>query len=108
MNLSFEIYLVIAMLLLYADIIIVLKVILNRLKAVGRKEELLKDKKEFINDWSSLKQIGKFSETYKQVKESIDLDPTKNEEIEGLFDMSKAERKSIKELNSLFKLTRME
>ena len=108
MSLSFEIYLVIALLLLYADILIVLKVILNRFRAIGKKELLLKDKEKFINDWSALIQIEKSTETYRQVKESILLDPKDGNGIIESLDISKAEKKSIKDLNSFFKLKRME
>lgn len=111
MNLTIETYLVIALLILYADIIIVLKVVLNRLKATGRKERTLKDEEDFINGFSQkypLGQIEQFSESYKQLKASMLLDYTVNEGGKASTDTMEAQRQGIKKLNSIFKLRRME
>ena len=108
MSLSFEIYLVLVLLLLYSDILIILKLIVNRLKSKGEKEQILQDKKDFINDWSSSKQIEKSSLTYRQLKQSINLDSNDNSKDEELIESSEGEQKCIKDLSSPFKLKRME
>lgn len=111
MSISFEVYLVTALLLLYVDILIVFKVMSNRLKGAGKRERFLMDKQELMNAFtekSQCKRSGRFSESYKIVKASILLDHKDKEGVEGCLDINKIERKSIRKLGSFFKLRRME
>ena len=73
MSVSLEMYLIIALIILYIDVLIILKLKLSRLRSIKKKERLLEDKKEFIEDWSSLVQIEKSSQTYQQLKEFMNL-----------------------------------
>lgn len=108
MTLGFEIYILIVVLLLYADVLIIIKLILERLKSTDKREQLLKDKKKFISDWSSSKQIQKSLLTYRQLKQSIDLDYETNDQTKDSHNISEDELESIKKLNSFSKLNRME
>lgn len=111
MSLTFEMYLIIALLLLYADIIIILNVILNRLRTDGRKEQLLHHEQEFVSIFSRKSPIEKFerfSKNYRQLKQSILLEDKEKEEFEDVCCISKVENKNINYLNSFFRLRRME
>lgn len=111
MNLTFEIYLLIALLLLYIDVLIIFKIIVNRLKNADKKERFLKNERNFIATFSQTtqgKQIGEFSENYKQLKESMLINHIENERVENPAYVKKNERKNINRLASISKLKRME
>ncbi len=108
MSVSLEMYLIIALIILYIDVLIILKLKLSRLRSIKKKERLLEDKKEFIEDWSSLVQIEKSSQTYQQLKEFMNLDSKDSKNTEDAIDISEIESKSIKLLTSPFKIKRME
>lgn len=111
MSLSFEIYVLIALFLVYADLLIMIKIILNRMKATNKREDFLTEKRDFIRIFSKKSQVKKleeFPETYQRLRESILLNYTQKDKIEASLFIGKAERKSILELKSHFKLKRME
>jgi len=111
MSLSFELYILLALIILYVDILIVFKLIINRLKATNKRERLLKNKNKFIDIFSKkseYNQTDEFYETYKKVRESILLEYSKLEVSNESYAISKTEKKSIKRLHSFFKLKRIE
>ncbi|WP_083258719.1 glycosyltransferase family 2 protein [Cellulosilyticum sp. I15G10I2] len=111
MSLSFEVCLVIVVLLLYTDSIIVLKLLANRLKKIGRQEDLIKQKKRLINVFlgeRKRRQTKRFTDSYRQMKHSIILDQKQKQTIESALDINQYEKKNIKRLSSLFSLRRIE
>ena len=110
MNLSVELYFVVALLLIYVNGLIVIKLMMNRLKTSDHKERSLTIKQEFLTDYSEtakFSQTKKYGETYKQLRESIRLDHFVQGGDDPL-DQSKLEDRNRRRLNSPFKLKRME
>lgn len=111
MSIRFETYILIALFLLYVDILIILKVTVNSLKVTNRRERFLKDNQKFINglsEKSEFKKVKRFSKTYNQMRESVFLDDVATQEVEGLLNNNKSESKNIKKLASCFQVKRME
>lgn len=111
MSFSFEIYIVVALLLFYIDFIIVLKLFVNRFKKLDKQEKSIKERQLIINTFlrkDNCRYLNEYSNSYKKMKDSILLDQADTKYIESCIDTKKIERRNIKKLNSLFKLHRME
>ncbi|MGE4273912.1 MAG: glycosyltransferase [Desulfitobacterium sp.] len=111
MSLSVEVYLIAAAVLLYFDFIMVCRLIINKLKndesevrATQQKGILGSAISGLLSDSKSKVQVS----NYFEMKQSIQLDKSKKENVEKFIDLKKLEVKHIARLKSIFKTVRLE
>ncbi len=111
MSIKIEIGLLAVALLLIFDVLLVCRLIINRLRNETFQEVQNKQKALLMHTLSgdSSESPGKVPiDNYLAMKQSIQLDKTRQENITRLVDSEKYEKKNIRRLQSAFRLKRME
>lgn len=111
MNISVEVWLIIAALLLYLDIFVIWRLIFNRVKVNPNIKFSEKQKNILLNTIIDKKSKIKSKSSaidYLSIKQSIELDTLKKENIDKIIDISWAEKKYVKGLKSHFKIKKIE
>lgn len=111
MSINVEVCLLAITILLCIDIVLICRLIINRLKneefrQTNKKQKalLVKTISGVVSDPQSKVPI----DNYFAVKESIKFDQVRQEKIQSLVQIENYERKSIKQLKSIFRVKRME
>lgn len=111
MRLSFEFFLITAIVLIYINIIMIIGLILRRLKNSNRREAFLEKRHTLLTKIAQGKQRKKISfkaAEYLKIKQAIQVDELKKGEIDKVADQKKIIKKYTHALNSFSKVKRME
>lgn len=111
MSISIKVWLIISAILIYLDVFVICRLLINRLRDKERNEFLENPEGHSHNSRTGkhlLKKSKAGISSYLQIKQSIHLDNFRRENIEKNIDINWAEQKYLKGLKSIFKTTRIE
>lgn len=111
MSTNIKVWLMIAIMLLYLDVIVICIIIIKRLKH-NKSNIISEEQKNILLNTESSKGSKKTSKAvvtnYFQMKQVIQLDKHKTESIEKYANIDRIEKKYLKRLKSIFKTTKIE
>ncbi|MFL0245480.1 glycosyltransferase [Candidatus Clostridium stratigraminis] len=109
MSVSFKVWTIIAALLIYSCVMVICRLIILKLKDKKSNNFTKEQKNIFFKYDKNIKFKNKTSvDSYLEMKNAIKLDKDNTENIEKHFDISKAEKRYIKGLTSIFKTKRIQ
>lgn len=111
MRLDIEIIIIIMILLLFADLILAIRLIISKLKRDDKREIQVKHKNKLIAKWVQNKSIGRirpYYDIFSQARHLIKLDDETESNVSENLRSDVVTKRSIRKLKSVFRLNRIE
>ncbi len=115
MNINILVFLAAILVLLYLDLVLIIKILMDRERNLSRRGRILEQQSGIINILIGLVNPGRsrrqprdLTESYRQMKQVIVLEADKKQEIEASVRIAELQKRYTRRLRSVFSMRRME